>query len=253
MNKAMRTLLQACNLYDGIVDLKTWLTRSQSKYVKFYSQFVKKGDVCFDVGANMGRRTKVLLKLGASVVAIEPLPYCMKALKKKFEHNDNVVLVHKALGGSTGQAEMKISESHSVSSISQDWIENVKATGRHPGCTWNQTATVPVTTLDDLIAECGRPAFIKIDVEGYEYEVLKGLSQPVRVISLEFTPEFIDPAVNSVQHLSEIGPVRLNYSFADKPPVLELEAWVGSEQMCEILEGLSHQKRPGDVYARFDV
>ncbi|MHC4475555.1 MAG: FkbM family methyltransferase [Planctomycetota bacterium] len=253
MNKAMRTLLQACNLYDAVVDLKTWLTRSQAQHVKFYSQFVKEGDLCFDVGANMGRRTKALLKLGASVVAIEPLPYCMKALKKKFAHNDKVVLVQKALGESTGQAEMKISESHSVSSISQDWIESVKSSGRHHGCTWNQTVTVPVTTLDDLIAECGRPAFIKIDVEGYEYEVLKGLSQPVRVISLEFTPEFIDSGVNSVRRLSEIGPVKLNYSFADKSPVLELEAWVGSEQMCEILAALSRQKRAGDVYAGFDV
>ena len=41
------------------------------------------------------------------------------------------------------------------------------------------SSIVPATTLDELIAAYGIPAFVKIDVEGMEHEVLAGLSQPV--------------------------------------------------------------------------
>ncbi len=45
---------------------------------------------------------------------------------------------------------------------------------------------VPVTTLDDAIKSYGLPSFCKIDVEGFEMQVLRGLSQPIKVMTLEY-------------------------------------------------------------------
>jgi FkbM family methyltransferase len=251
MNKWVRKSLLAFGLYDTVVDFRKWIAREEMKYIDFYRQFVSEGDLCFDVGANVGRRTRTFLKLKAKVVAVEPQPYCMKLLKRKYTGNSDVILLQKALGEKQGNAEMMICEAHSLSSLSTQWIESVKASGRYAKSNWRKTITVPVTTLDSLIAEYGSPTFIKIDVEGYEYDVIKGLSHPVKVICYELTPEFVDSALAAVAHLVGIGPAEFNYCLATQPTKLALPNWVSSEQMCHILESLQDMPTVADVYVRF--
>ena len=252
MNKVIRKFLRVCRLYDPVVDFKNRLAGTQAEYVRFYSQFVNKGDLCFDVGANVGRRTKVFLKLEAMVIAVEPQEHCMAKLRKKYVDNDRVVLVQKAVGEKKGQAQMMLCDSHSLSSLSKNWVDSVKASGRYSSCTWNRTVTVPVVSLDDLILQYGKPAFMKIDVEGYEYEVLKGLSQPIRMLCFEFTPEFIDSAIKCVEHLSKIGPAKFNYCLEDKPASFVLSRWCTPEQMREVLGSLCSRRTVGDIYVKFD-
>ncbi len=253
MNKVVRRFLRVCRLYDPVVDFKNRLARTQAEYVRFYSQFVNRGDLCFDVGANVGRRIKVFLKLEAMVIAVEPQEHCMAKLRKKYGNNNRVVLVQKAVGERKGQAQMMLCDSHSLSSLSKSWVETVKASGRYSCCTWNRTVTVTVVSLDDLISQHGEPAFMKIDVEGYEYEVLKGLSQPIRVICFEFTPEFMDSAVKCVEHLSKIGQAKFNYCLEGKLTTLVLSKWCTHEQIRGVLESLCGKRTVGDIYVKFDT
>ncbi|MGZ5486530.1 MAG: FkbM family methyltransferase, partial [Nitrososphaeraceae archaeon] len=67
-------------------------TVNRKKLLRFYSRFIKKDDLCFDIGANFGRRTEIFLKLGARVVAVEPQDTCMKELQKKYGNNKKVIL-----------------------------------------------------------------------------------------------------------------------------------------------------------------
>ncbi len=253
MNKITRKLLRACHLYDAVVDFKHWLTGTETQYARFYSQFVSPGELCFDVGANVGRRTKVLLSLKARVVAVEPQEQCMEKLQRKFQGNENVILVRSAVGEKPGKAQIQLCDSHSLSSLSTRWIESVRTSGRYAQCTWDRSVTIDVTTLDDLIAKCGRPAFIKLDVEGYEYEALKGLSQPVRSICFEFTPEFMDSTVKCIDHLSQLGSARFNYCLENAQTTLQLATWETAAGMRQRLDALAAQNRAGDIYARFDV
>ncbi len=252
MNRMVRKFLRACRLYDAVVDFKELVIGTEAKYLRFYSRFVNKGDLCFDVGANVGRRTRVFLKLGASVVAIEPQPHCAEVLRKKYEGNEKVFIVEKAVGEQQGQAEMMICDSHSLSSLSEDWISSVKTSGRYSDCSWAKRVTVPVTTLDDLISEYGKPSFIKMDVEGFEYQALRGLTNPAKLVSFEFTPEFGEVAAKSVEYLSRLGEADFNYARVDKFTELVLPEWVNAEQMSDILASLADKGLIADIYVRFE-
>jgi FkbM family methyltransferase len=253
MNRLVRKSLLRLGLYDITIDFKLWLTSTEAKYVRFYSQFIKEDDLCFDVGANVGRRIKVFLKLKNRVVAVEPQAHCINILKKKYKNNNRVILVEKAIGEKESLKEMLICDAHSLSSLSNDWINSVKDSGRYAENIWEKRVTVQVVTLDSLIAQYGKPSFIKIDVEGYEYEALKGLSQPIKVICYEFTPEFMDSALSGVRHLAGIGLAEFNYSLANQPTKLVLSNWISSDQICYILDSLSDTPTVGDVFVRFRV
>jgi len=226
--------------------------RHRREMLRFYSQFINQGDLCFDVGASLGNRTEIFLKLGAIVVAIEPQSVCMRQLKKKYHENSRVILIQKALGEKEGEGELLLSQAHTISSMSKEWISSVKSSGRFRRYTWNKSVMVPMTTLDKLIEEFGKPSFCKIDVEGFEFQVLQGLSQPIRTLSFEFTPEFMDSAINCIGHLSKIGFAKFNYSVGESMR-LALPRWVTSDEICKILADLPHKTIFGDVYAKIPL
>ena len=225
--------------------------RHRRAMLAFYSRFVGEGDLCFDIGANVGDMTEAFVGLGATVVAVEPQDVCVRRLRERYRNNCRVKIVQKALGEKEGQAEMLLSNAHGLSSLSEEWVESVKASGRLSQYRWDTRVTVPVTTLDRLIEEYGQPVFCKIDVEGYEFEVVKGLSQAIKVISLEYSPDFLDPAIRSVRRLSRMGMHWFNYSVGESMR-LSLAEWVGAERMCDILAAVPDKIMCGDVYATCD-
>ena len=254
-------LLRFFRLYNGVYVTVLAISNvlSRRKLLRFYSQFISKGDLCFDIGANIGNRTEVFLRLGATVVAVEPQDICMQKLLNKYGDNNKVFLVHKALGAKEGKGNLILSNSHTVSSMSKEWIDCVKNSDMFFTSTsafqWHKTVSVPITTLDKLIKKYGNPTVCKIDVEGFEYQVIKGLSQPVKMISFEFTPtsKFINLAIKSIKHLSSIGNVKFNYSFGESM-TFALSNWVDKEKICNILLSIPYKTAfSGDIYARFIV
>jgi FkbM family methyltransferase len=226
-------------------------TPHDHQMANFYSQFLSAGDVCFDVGANFGNRAKVFLKLGATVVAVEPQNKCVRALKTMHEENNRLIVIQKALGALEGMAELMISRASTISSLSQEWIEAVKRSGRFSEYSWDRREIVNVTTLDRLIAEYGVPSFIKIDVEGFEYQVIIGLSKQVNAISFEFTPEMIETTIRCIEHLNSLGVIKLNYSIGETMK-MSLDKWVNPKEMIELLSVYQKEKRMfGDVYVKF--
>jgi len=252
-------LMRSLRIYKVVYNISLALMNvfNRKKLLKFYSQFLKKDDLCFDIGANYGSRTDIFLKLGARVVVIEPQDACMQELQKKYGNNKRVILIKKAISDKLGEEELMISDSHTLSSMSKEWINSIKSSDMFfvstQAFSWQKSAKVQVTTLNQLIKEYGKPAFCKIDVEGYEYKVLKGLLEPIRVISFEFTPtqEFILSAINTIEHIASIGEVKFNYSFGESISLV-LNKWVGPDEISNIFLNLP-KKAPisGDIYARF--
>jgi FkbM family methyltransferase len=220
--------------------------RRAQKGVRFYREFLGGGELCFDVGANVGDRTRLFRQLGATVVAVEPQRACIAELKRRFEGDAQVAIVQSALGAAPGKAEIAISESDpTISTMSARW----RTEGRFAGSgNWTGTEEVEVTTLDRLIEEHGRPKFCKIDVEGYEEQVLAGLSEPIPYTSFEFTREFLDDARKCVSHLGRIGSIEVSYSPGESMALAG--DWADPGTIFARLDASPEPGLWGDIYVR---
>ena len=220
------------------------------KQLEFYSQFIKKDDLCFDVGANIGDKTEIFLQLGATVVAVEPQESCWRILKRRFKDN-KVHIVTKALSKSIGSQEIFVDRSSTISSMSAGWIERVKKSGRFSRHRWSYRMTVETATLDALISEYGKPNFCKIDVEGFEFEVLQGLFQSIKALSFEFVSEYLELALSCIDYLANLGKVKFNYYLAESM-TFALPNWVDPIEMMNIISALPRELATyGEIYTRF--
>jgi FkbM family methyltransferase len=184
------------------------------------------------------------------VVAVEPQDSCMKLLKAEFGGNPKVRLVRKAVGAREGSAEIMVSNANTLSSLSSEWVDAVRNSGRFSDYSWHRKERVEVTTLDSLIRTFGIPTFIKIDVEGYEFQALSGLSFPVRAISFEFVPEYLEGAFKCIDRLLSIGSFKFNYSIGESMKMV-LDEWVDRDTIVPLLSKHSDDHVLfGDVYAR---
>ncbi len=225
----------------------------KARLIDFYQPFVQPGSLCFDIGANTGNRVETFLALGAHVVAVEPQAMCQDILRRKYVNDSRVQLVPKVLGEAEGEIQLRKCTYHKRASVSQAYQDFNEATDN--GAIWFDTQTVPMTTLDQLIAAYGRPDFCKIDVEGYELPVLKGLSQPLPALSFEYhsqTADLLSPVLQCLAYLNTLGDYEFNYSVRESLS-LSLAHWVDGQEMRRILlERLFEHPRDcdGDIYAR---
>lgn len=168
---------------------------------------VRTGDVVWDVGAHVGRYTQLFAdRVGASgrVYAFEPNRWVVERLRANCGKRPNVEVHCCALGAETGLAPF-------------DRPRDPEATTGRIG-NGDETTTVEVWAGDDLVASGAvrSPNVVKVDVEGYEWEVLKGMTGvlrecPVRVVGVELHFALLDgrglgwaPA-EMENHLSALG------------------------------------------------
>lgn len=216
-----------------------------------YSSLIRSGDLVFDIGANYGNRIRRFLRLGATVVAVEPQRDCQIALRRWFGENPNVRLVKRAVGDMPGHVELFISNFPTLSSCSPEWISSTQRTGRFGQSHWSKSETVAVTTLDRLIKEHGVPAFMKIDVEGFELAAIRGLTQPVRALSLECASESVPQILSCIDHLEKLGQIEGNFSWGETG-TWAFSTWVDAAELRTYLNSsVLPSKDFGDVYIRF--
>ena len=207
----------------------------QREMINFYKQFVTDGDLCFDIGANIGERTNCFLHLGATVVAVEPQSSCMITLEQKFSLNNKVKIIHKAVGAAKGNADLFLcDETHECSTLSPDFIS---VFSKVSGFKWNKKVEIEVTTLDDLCEAFGTPKFCKIDVEGFESQVFLGLKKPMPYICFEFNQPFLKDTIKSLQILSLIGPAKCNFIKYEHMNLV-LKDWISTDEFINRFDQL---------------
>ena len=217
---------------------------------QIYAPLIRPGDLCFDLGAHLGDRIRAWSKLQARVIALEPNPASMRWLRRLYGNRTNIILIEQAIGSQPGKAEFWISRlTPSISTLSHQWLTTVQGSPRFAGARWDDQITVDVTTLDALINQYGVPAFCKIDVEGGELDVLRGLSQAIPALSFEYIPATIETTLGCIERLSQLGNYEYNWRVSEFPRLRSRE-WLCPQDMAAHLQRMPRDGNSGDVYAR---
>jgi FkbM family methyltransferase len=215
--------------------------------LKLYGNLIKKHDLVFDIGANIGDRTEIFNQLGARIISVEPQTKCVEILRQRFKNNDNIQIIGKGLADKVGEMELFMSEESSViASMSEKWRGEGTFSSTYK---WEIKETVSVTTLDELINEFGTPVFCKIDVEGFEVNVIKGLTKVISCISFEFTNEFISDAEKCVDLLKKISDIEMNFSLGETMVFYNKE-FMSPDKCFVIIKNLNDDLSWGDIYIK---
>jgi FkbM family methyltransferase len=216
-----------------------------------YGPFVGEGDLVFDVGAHLGDRTAAFHALGARVIALEPQPSLADWLERLVGRLEGVTVLRAAAGAAPGSATLAVASLHpTVSTLAHGWRRRM--TDENPGfrrVRWDEEVEVDVTTLDRLVSEYGVPSFLKIDVEGFEADVLAGLSVPVPALSVEFVAGGLDVAVRCIDRLAALAPYEFNVVPGERRDRLWPEWRDGGWTKTWLNDGADGIPS-GDLYAR---
>ncbi|MBS1806272.1 MAG: FkbM family methyltransferase [Acidobacteria bacterium] len=223
------------------------LRRDEVEFYRGVLAGMRSGDLIFDIGANDGTKTDVFLRLGAKVIAIDPDDLNQQLIRSKFLRYrlapKPVVVVGKAVSDTCSSKTMWIDGPGSaLNTLSDKWAETLKEKkesfeGGNFGLDFAQSKTIETTTIEELIRLYGMPYFIKIDVEGYEIHVIRGLKQPVPFVSYEVNlPEFREEGIECVRILNSLSPAgRFNY-VVDCQKGLALSDWLSAADFVQVFD-----------------
>jgi FkbM family methyltransferase len=220
--------------------------KQQRREIAFYKSFLPPCKLIFDIGANDGHKTVAFLTMAEKVVCCEPDSQNFNILQTRFRNKKKrVILENKALSDKEGVAELHIHHPGSAfNTLSSKWmklLENDNMEKWDEQIKFTGTQTVKTTTLDQLIEKYGVPDFIKIDVEGFEQWVLKGLSRRVAWLSFEtLLPDYATELQSCLSHIETLDSFAL-YNIAQHEKLLFPE-FVSQKELSEWLN--THNKAP---------
>jgi len=217
-----------------------------------YKRFLRPGDLAFDIGAHVGDRVASFRRLGARVVAVEPQPALVFTLKLLYALDRQVTIEPVALGPKSGTIELKLNPPNpTVATASSDFIAAAEGAPGWEDQHWTKTKTVAMKTLDELIAKHGIPRFVKIDVEGFEDEVLAGLHHPLPILSFEFTTIQRGVALKAIERLARSSLYSFNAALGESQQLVHADP-LDAKNIARWIEQLPAEANSGDIYASMD-
>ena len=157
----------------------------------------------FDIGANRGDAVIAGLEKGYKVIALEPAPKVYAELVKNYIYSPNVIPLKFAVSDSNNK-EIEFYEciEDGLSTIEKSWLTD-------PSMPYNgkayRTIKANTITLDSLVDLYGVPDLIKIDVEGAEWFVFRGMTKKYKTLTFEWTIETLDEHIQQLKYLRSLG------------------------------------------------
>ena len=216
---------------------------------RLLGSLVGPGDLVFDVGSHVGDRIASFRRLGARVVAVEPHPALARLLRLLYGRDKDVAIEAVAVAAAPGRVALRVDPGNlMVSTASPEFEAAARRAPLWRGVRWEETVVAEATTLDVLIARHGVPAFIKLDIEGFEREALAGLSAAVAALSVEFTTIRRETALCCIATLAERGPYRFNAALGETHRLVH-PGWLDAPTISAWLSTLPEAANSGDIYA----
>jgi FkbM family methyltransferase len=174
----------------------------------------KKFNLIFDIGANIGNTVSQFNTVANKVICFEPNPILVNHLKNRFI-NDSVIVDERGVSNKGGTQTFKISNADTISTLSEDWVTNSRFTESY---IWDNHIQIETVTLDSIIEQYGIPDYVKIDVEGHEYELLTSFTKflPDTLFSFEWAEEQKSKIDLTMQHLNKLGYDSFAFTDADE-------------------------------------
>lgn len=216
------------------------------KEQSFYAKLIKKGDLCFDIGANLGKKSQLMLAAGGKVIAFEPQSSCFKILDDLQKKYSDFVFHPFAVGSRSETKKLHLSKYSEIATLSDEFIENYTTDNVY----WSGFEMVAVKSLDALIETYGKPNYCKIDVEGYEFEILSHLHHVIPMIEFEFTEKFIEDTLKIVDAFAD-DKTTFNY-ILNEHLKFQLKKWVSANEMKTILNQLNQSKLHGNLFVKHE-
>jgi FkbM family methyltransferase len=230
--------------------LRRYYRRDRRKPLdRMHARFAGRGDLVFDIGSHVGDRIASFRRLGAHVIAVEPQPALAAVLRALYGRDRGVRVVQEACGAEAGRADLHLNLANpTVSTLSPAFIAAADGAEGWCGQCWERRVRVTQTTLAGLIGRFGLPRFVKIDVEGWEAEVLRGLDRPVPSLSFEFTTIQPQVAATALAECERLGPYRYNAAMGETQRLVH-PRWLDADELLYWLERLPFAANSGDIYA----
>ena len=207
----------------------------------------------FDIGANLGVYTQELLNKysDATVILIEANPKLVPALIQKFISNPNVKIYHHVVSEKSGETiDFYLNNAvHTVSTASQNWIKN----SRFSDMKWDEVIKVDSITVDEMVDAFGIPDIIKIDVEGYELSVIKGITKKYKLIQFEYAEEELDGIRESLKWLISLGYDQISFKETDNNHSVIPEIFYTEDEFEHVLLSTldsNRKERWGMIYVK---
>lgn len=235
--------------YNNLAVLLNTELRNQTAFnMKFYSAFIKAGELCFDIGASLGGKTFIFKRIGANIVAMEPDQHAFAALVKKFGKSSKVILLNIGVGARPGELILNRSSNSTLSTFDAADVESTLKDIRFSNVSFFEKRSVKVETLSDLIDRFGVPEYCKISTVGFEVEVLRGLNRPIRKISITCNiPQHIEKTIECIDLIDRLGVYEYNYFLSTLLNGFVEHKWISGFEMKKRLEAMKNN----DMHCRY--
>lgn len=167
----------------------------------------------FDIGANRGDAVVAGLNKGYKVIAVEAAPLIYKELVKNFIYNESVIPIKFAVSDKDNESvEFYECEEDGLSTLNKEWLTADAMPYKGKGY---RSIKVNTITIDTLAKIYGEPDLIKIDVEGAEWSVLRGMTKKYGMLTFEWTDVTINEHQKQLEYLNNVGYTKVGPQFIE--------------------------------------